>query len=80
MVTWNGNGIRSSATLNQADAFANTLSNAGRAGLFPVNDYFLALMMVGMEGMENTVGCFFEAMADGVVVTVVVVVTHFGFG
>lgn len=81
MVAWNGDGIRSSATLNQADAFANTLANAGRAGLLPVNDYFLALMMmVGMERMENTVGSFFEAMADGVVVTVVVVVTHFGFG
>lgn len=80
MVAWNGDGIRSSATLNQADAFANTLANAGGAGLLPVNDYFFALMMVGMERMENTVGSFFKAMADGVVVTVVVVVTHFGFG
>lgn len=76
-----GDGVRSSATLNQADAFANTLANAGGAGLLSVNDYFLALMVVmGMERMKNTVGSFFEAMADGVVVPVVVVVTHFGFG
>lgn len=81
VVGWYGYGVRSSATLHQADAFANTLANAGRAGLLSVNDYFLALMMVvmGVERMENTVGSFFEAMADGVVVPVVVVVTHFGF-
>lgn len=77
MMTWNGDSIRSTATLNKADAFANTLANAGRAGLLPVDDYFLALMVVGMERMKNTVGSFFEAVADGVIVSVVVVVTHF---
>lgn len=81
VVAWYGDGVRSSATLNQADALANTLTNAGRAGLVSVNDYFLTLMVVmGMERMKYAVGSFFEAMADGVVVTVVVVVTHFGFG
>ena len=82
VVGWYGDGVRSSATLNQADALADTLTNAGWAGVLSVNDYFLTLMMVmmGMERMEYAVSSFFEAMADGVVVTVVVVVAHFGFG
>lgn len=82
VVGWYGDSVRSSATLNQADALTNALTNAGRAGLLSVNDYFLTLMtvMMGMERVEYAIGSFFEAMSDGVVVTVVVVVTHFGFG
>lgn len=80
VVAWDGDGIGSPSTLDEADALTDTATNPGRTTLFVLDDYLLTLVtvMMGMERMEDTVGGLFKAMAERVIVTVVVVVTHFG--
>ena len=81
VVARNSNGIGSSATFDKANTLADTLANTGRA-TFIINDYLLTLGVgvMGMEWMKDAVCCSLKSMADGMVATLVVVVTHFGFG
>ena len=50
----------------------------GGTTLFIQNDLFMiaVMVMMGVEGMEDTVGGFLDAVAERVVVAFVIVVTH----
>lgn len=61
--------------LHNADLLANTFGEAGWTTL--VSDDFLTVMVVMVvEGVQNAVGSTLHATAEGVVLTLVVVVTH----
>lgn len=60
------------AGLHNADLLTNALAEAGRATL--VNDDLLTVMVV--EGVQDTLSSALNAAAEGVVVTLVVVVAH----
>lgn len=80
VVAWDGDRIGSPSPLDEADALTNTTTDPGGATLFVLHDYLLTLVtvMMRMKWMKDTVGSLFETMAEGVVVTVVIVVAHFG--
>lgn len=74
-----GVGRISSTWLNEANSLTNAIADAGRAGLVAADDHFLLaaiVVMMVMEGVEDTVSCAFDAAAEAVVMTLVVVVTH----
>lgn len=71
-----GVGGRATARLDEADLLTDTLSHAAGATLFIFDDHFFAFMPVRVEGMGDTLGGTLEAAAEGVVFTLVVVVTH----
>lgn len=86
VMTGDSNRIRPSSTLYITNTLAYTITNSGWA-TFIINDYFLTLSMMmmmmrmmGVEWVENAVRCFFHTMAEGVVLTLVVVVAHLGSG
>lgn len=80
MMARNGDGVRSSTTLYEANTLADSLTDTGWAAIFLIdNDLFtLGTMMVRMEWMENSIGGFLKAMTEGVIMPVVVVIPHFG--
>ena len=80
-----GNGdmvavMSTSARLDEANVLARTLTDAARAPLPIVffNDHLLTvvMMVMMMEGMEDTVGGTLDAAPEGVVLALVVVVAH----
>jgi hypothetical protein len=77
-VDGDGDGLAGGALvtgLHNADLLANTFGEAGWATL--VSDDFLTVMVVMVvEGVQNAVGSTLHATAEGVVLTLVVVVTH----
>lgn len=77
-VDGDGDGLASDTLvtgLDNADLLANTFGEAGWATL--VSDDFLTVMVVVVvEGVQNAVGSTLHATAEGVVLTLVVVVTH----
>ena len=78
VVARNGDGIvRMAATLNITDRLMHTIADARwtTLAIFFLNDYLLALML-GREWVEDTVSGFLEAVTEGVVMTLVVVVSH----
>jgi len=80
VVAGDRNSVRPSTAFDVADALANTFTYAGWAAVFLINDYLLTLgaVTMGVEGVENTVGSFLNAVAERVVAAFVVVVAHFG--
>lgn len=80
VVAWDGDGIGSPSTLDKANTLTNPTADSARTALLVLNDYLLTVMtvMMGMEWMEDTVGSLFQPLAERVIVTVVVVITHFG--
>lgn len=80
VVAGDGNGVGRHTTLDDADVFTDTITDTGGSTLLIQNDLFtIAVMMViRLEGMEDAVGGFLDAVAEGVVVTFVVVVAHVG--
>ena len=78
VMAWDGNGVRRHTTLDDADILTDTIADAGGTTLFIQNDLFMIAVMVMMrvEGMEDTVGGFLDAVAERVVVAFVIVVTH----
>lgn len=76
-VAWDGDGVRgvASTRADNADVLANTLTHAGGATLFVG-----LLILVMVERVLKAVGCALHSTAEGVVVAVVVVVTHFAAG
>lgn len=78
----NGDGIGSNTTLDEADALTDPIADAGWATVFlAVNDdlFTVGVVVMMVEWMHDTVGGALEAATEGVVVTVVVVVTHVSF-
>jgi len=74
-VAGDGDGLAGNtavAGLHNADLLTDTLAEAGRATL--IHDDLLAVVVV--EGVEDTLGSALNAAAEGVVVTLVVVVAH----
>lgn len=74
-----GVGRVASARLDKADLLADALSHAARTTFFIFNDHLFAIMMVmvaAAEGVCDTIGSTLEAPAEGVIFTLVVVVTH----
>ena len=80
MVAGDGDCVWPSTTLDEADAFTHTLTHSRWTAILLINDDLLTLgaVMLGVEGMEHTVGSSLNSLADGVVATFVVVVAHFG--
>jgi len=80
VVAGDSDSVRPSTAFNVTYAFADTFTNAGWAAVLLVNDYLLTLgaMAMRVEGVEDTVGGFLEAVAEGVVAAFFVVITHFG--
>ena len=80
VVGGNSNGVGSSTALDKADALTDALTDASWPAVFLVDDYLLTLGAVAMrvEGVEDTVGGFLDAMAEGVVAAFLVVVAHLG--
>lgn len=78
VVAGNGNGVGRHAALDDADVFTDTITDTGGSTLLVYNDLFAISMMMVMrlEGMEDPVGGFLDAVAEGVVVAFVVVVAH----
>ena len=84
MVAWNGDGVWPSPTFNVTHVLTDTFSYAGGTTLttefsfIPIDDDLLTLgaVTVRMKWMEYMVSCVLNALADGVVASVVVVVTH----
>ena len=71
-------GVGADRALDEADVFTDTLANASWAVVL-IDDYLLTLMamlVLRVEGMEDTVRGFLDAVAEGMIATVVVVVTH----
>lgn len=69
-------GRVSTTGLHNSDGLADTIANAGWAALVADGALFLPVVVV-MEGVENTVSRTLNATAERVVLTFVVVVTHF---
>lgn len=80
VVTRDGNGIGSSTTLDITYAFTDALTDAGWSTILLVNDYLLTLgtMTMGMERVKDAVGCFLNAVTEGVVATLIIIITHLG--
>lgn len=79
MVAGNSDGVRASTTLHKADALTHPFPDAGWAAVFLVDDHLLTLSTVamGVERVEDTIGGFLKALAEGVVTAFVVVIAHF---
>ena len=79
MVARDRDGVRSSAALDITDVLTHTLTDASGTAVLLIDDYLLSLIAVavGVEGVEDTVGCLLEAMTEGMVAAFVVVVAHF---
>ncbi len=79
MVAGDGDRVGPYATLDDSNALADSLTNTGGTTVLTVDDNLLMFMtMMRMERMQNAVGDSPDSVTDGVVVTFVVVVTHFG--
>lgn len=76
-VAGDGDGLASGAPvtgLHDADLLTDTLRVAGWTTL--VSDDILTVVVMVVEGVQNAVGSTLHATAEGVVLTLVVVVTH----
>ena len=81
VVARDGDGLRRASTsLNITNGLRHSVADAGGTtlALLFLNDYFLALV-VGCERVENAVSCFLKAVAERVIVALVVVVSHSWF-
>ena len=81
VVARDGDGLwRSSASLDITYSLRHSVADAGGTtlALLFLNDYFLALVL-RCERVENAVSCFLKAVAERVIVTLVVVVSHSWF-
>lgn len=80
VVAGNRDGVWANGAVDEADALTDTFTNASWAAVFIINNYFLTLMamVVRVEWMENTVCGFLNAVAERVMVTIIIVVTHVG--
>ena len=80
VVAGNRNGVRANRAVDEADALTDTFADAGWAAIFLFNDYLLVFMVVvvRVEGMEDAIGGFLNAVTEGVVPTFIIVVTHLG--
>ena len=82
VVAGNSDRMGRHVAFDDTNVLADTLTDAGGSA-FLVNDDVLAVMVVvvvmTVEGVEDPIGGFFNAVAEGVIVAFVVVVAHFGF-
>ena len=78
MVARNGDGVGSSTTFYEANTLADSLTDTGWAIFLIDDDLFTLGTMARMEWMENSIGGFLKAMTEGVIMPVVVVISHFG--
>jgi hypothetical protein len=75
-----GRNAHATTGLDEADLLSHTAANTTWAGHLVDDDVGAPVVVtVRIEGVEDAVGGALEAAADGVVVTVVVVVTHVSF-
>ena len=84
MVAGNGDSIWPPTTLKVADGLSHPLTDASGTALTLMmilldDDFFSLALMVRMEGMEHAISGSLQPLAEGVVLTVVVVVTHVAF-
>ena len=68
---------RASTSLDITNSLRHSVADAGRTtlALLFINDYLLALVL-RCERVENAVSCFLKAVAERVIVALVVVVSH----
>lgn len=80
MVAWDSDGMSRHVAFDNADILTDTFTDASGAALLVHDDFLTIVMavMLLMEGVENPVSGFFDAVAEGMVVAFVVVVTHLG--
>ena len=80
VVAGNCDGVWANRTVDEPDALTDTLADAGWAAVFLFNDYLFAIMVVvvRVEGVEDAVRGFLNAVTKGVVPTFIIVVTHLG--
>jgi hypothetical protein len=69
-----GVGWEAAARLDEADLLTDTFSHAGWTTFFIFDDHLFTVMVT--EWVSNTIGGTLEATAEGVIFTLVVVVTH----
>ena len=82
MVARDGDGIGCNTTLDEANALTHTFADAGWATvIFAIDDDFFTIsaVMMWVEWMQDTVCGALKAATEGVVIAVVVVVTHISF-
>ena len=76
VVAGDSHGVAAASALNVADFTT-------RCSLFALHNYFLAIVMMVMmmattvNGVQNAISSTFEAAAEGVVISGVVIVAHF---
>ena len=80
VVAGDSDGVGSSTTLDIAHALTDTLTDAGRPPIFFINDHLLAFgaMTMRMKRVEDAIGGFFKPVAERVVATLVIIITHLG--
>lgn len=81
MVAWDGDGIGSNTTLDEADALADAFADAGWATVLLAidDDFFTVSAVMRVEWMHDAVGGALKAATERVVMALVVVVTHVSF-
>jgi hypothetical protein len=71
---WDGVAWVTAARLDEADLLTDTFSHTGWATFFILDDHLFAVTVT--EWVNNTIGGTLEATAEGVILALVVVVTH----
>lgn len=76
-MAWDSDCLRGVSTtrLNDSDRLSDAITYPGRAAVISDDDLLLPVMVV--VRVEDTVGCTLNATAERVVMTFVVVITHF---
>lgn len=80
VVAGDRDSVWANGAVDEADALTDTFTNPSGTAVFFINDYLLTLMamVVRMERMKNTICGFLNAVTEGVVATIIIVVTHVG--
>ena len=80
VVAGDRDGIGANGAFDEADVLTDALADAGWPAVFLFDDYLLVLMVVVLrvEGVEDAVRGFLNAVTEGVVPTFIIIVTHLG--
>lgn len=78
MMAGNGDGVWPSTTLDETNTLTHTITHTSRAAVFSVDDNLFTIVTMMMKGVKDTIGGSLDSVTDGVVMTFVVVVAHFG--
>ena len=80
VVAWDGDGVGQAGTLGIAAALSTTWSSHGDFAVFDDNVFFTVVMVVVVvtsgDWVQDAISCAMETVAERVVVTVFVVISH----